>query len=300
MNPSSQFLINPNTIFVIMALLIVGAMMMGKKNRTTHRTSYGWWIGLGVLLFIASGFIIFSRSGSGSNYEVRHSVKSAITQVKNQIRTTIENGRESLEEGLDELSKGMAQVEETVNSLGTSSSKTKGKKKPSSVAPTFSMVTTPASLVAWTVEVKENDRKQKKEEVDKLLFSKATSSVNRWVTERMPLKNLSLNVVTMPWLKERGAFPEPIDYQTQEVPRANTTDTDPLIGGTMKVVLTPEVQESLLEMGHQQLNALLKADQFQAQWIISLVLLGITLLVGIIGLVKAVAARKLPEVTAAP
>jgi len=279
-------------IFVIVAVLIVLAMMMGGKNRTTNRTSYGWWIGLGVLLFIGSGFIFFARSGSGPITEVRHSLKSAINEMKNQIRSSTEVVRESLEQGLDEMGKGVDQVQGTIGPLANSDSKTKGKKKPSTPAPVVVKATVPTVSVSWTVEVKEKDRRQKKEDVDKLLHSKATSSVNRWVTERMPMKNIFLNAVTTPWLQERGVFSEPIEYQTEDVPRANTSETDQLFGGTMKVVLTPAVQESLLDLGYEQLNTLMKNEQFQAQWIITTILLGITGFVGILGLVKTLVGRQ--------
>lgn len=292
MNAASQISISPNLIFVIVAILIVLSMMMGGKNRTTNRTSYGWWIGLGVLLFIGSGFIFMARSGVGPITEVRHSLKSAINEMKNHIRTGTESVRESMEQGLDDMGKGVDQVQEAFGSVGTSDSKTKSKKKPPASAVAVIKANVPTVNVSWTVEVKEKDRKQKKEEVDKLLLSMATSSVNRWVTERMPLKNIYLNGVTTPWLQERGAFSETIEYQTQDVPRVNTNETDPLIGGTMKVVLTPAVQESLLDLGYEQLNALLRNEQFQAQWIITIVLLGITGFVAILGLVKSVVTRR--------
>ncbi|HQR07215.1 MAG TPA: hypothetical protein PLN21_10355 [Gemmatales bacterium] len=300
MNPASPISFSPNMIFVIVAVLIVLAMMMGRKNRTTHRTSFGWWIGLGVLLFIGSGFIFFARSGSGATIEVRHSVRSAINEMKNQIRTGAETVRDSLEQGLDEMSKGVDQVQGTIGSLGSSDSKSKGKKKSSTTAPIVAKITAPTAIVSWTVEVKDKDRKQKKEEVDKLLHSKATISINRWLTERMPVKNIDLNVVTTPWLQERGVFSEPIEYQTQEVPRVNTSETDPLIGGTLKVILTPTVQESLLDLGYEQVNTLLKSDQFQAQWIITTILLGITGFVAILGLVKTVVTRRVSGYAAQP
>lgn len=288
MNPASQISINPGMIFVIVALLIVLAMMMGGKNRTTHRTSYGWWIGLGVLLLIGSGFIFFTRSGSGPITEVRHSVKSALIEMKNQLRSGTETVRDSLEQGLDEMSKSVDQVQEAVGSLSSSDSKAKGKRKPPAVVNT----TLPSGNVSWTVEVKEKERKQKKEDVDMLLLSKATSSINRWVTDRMPMKNIYLNAVITPWLQERGVFSEPIDYQSEDVPRANTSETDQLFGGTMKVVLTPAIQQNLIDLGYERLNAVLKNDQFQAQWIITIILLGITGFVAILGLVKTLVTRR--------
>ncbi len=300
MNSTSPMWINPNMIFVIVAVLIVLAMLMGGKNRTTRRTSFGWWIGLGVLLFIGSGFIFFARSGSGSNFEVRHSVRSAINEVKNQIRVGVETGREALDQGREEVSKSIEQIQGAFGSQGSSTTKTKGKKKPDAAASVVGKSTSPTGNVSWTVEVKEKDRKQKKEDVEKLLQSKATVSVNRWVADRMPVRNFFLNAVTTPWLQERGAFSEPIDYQTEEVPRANTSETDQLYSGTMKVVLTPSVQESLLDMGYDQLNEVLKSDQFQAQWIVSLVLMGITIFVGILGLVKTVVFRRATGYAAQP
>lgn len=287
-------------IFVIIAILIVLAMMMGGKNRTTHRTSYGWWIGLGVLLFIGSGFIFFGRLSVSPNYEVRHTVRSAINEVKNQIRVGIETGREALDQGLGEIGKGVEQVQGAVGSSGNNDSKTKGKKKSSATAPAVARITVPTASVSWTVEVKDDDRKQKKEDVDKLLLNKATASINRWVTDRMPMKNVRLNVVTTPWLQEQGVFSEPIDYQSEEVPRANTSETDQLFGGTMKVVLTPGVQERLLDLGYEQLNAILKDDQFQSQWIVSIVLMGITVFVGILGLVKTIVFRRTSGYAAQP
>ncbi|MFT3878927.1 MAG: hypothetical protein QM703_04615 [Gemmatales bacterium] len=292
MNPASQVSFSPTLIFAVVAILIVLAMMMSGKSRTTHRTSFGWWIGLGVLLFIGSGFIFFVRSGGGAITEVRHSMRSAVNEMKNQLRSGSEAVRDSIEQGLEELGQGLDQAKEATGTLGSSSSKAKGKKKPSTDASVVVKTTTPSASVSWTVEVKDKDRKQKKEDVDKLLHSKATNSVNRWVTDRMPLKNIFLNVVTTPWLVERGAFPESIEYQPEEVARANTNEKDQLYGATMKVVLTPTVQANLLDLGYDQLNESLRNEQFQMQWIITTILLGITGLVAILGLVKTVVTRR--------
>jgi hypothetical protein len=46
MNPSTILTFNANMIFVVVGGLIILSMIMGRKNRTTNRTSMGWWIGL--------------------------------------------------------------------------------------------------------------------------------------------------------------------------------------------------------------------------------------------------------------
>lgn len=286
MNQVSPISFNANMIFVVVAVLIVLAMMMGGKNRTTHRTSFGWWIGLGVLLLIGSGFVFFVRTSTGPTIEVRHSGRSAFDSVKEQVRHGMETARESFD-------KSMGEVAKTFGASASSESKSKGRRKPSELTPAVAKPAVPSVSVSWTVEVKEDERKQKKEEVDKLLLLKATDSVNRWVTDRMPLRTLAPDLVTVPWLQERGAFPDPVEYQTMEVPRVNTSETDPLLGGTMKVVLTPAVQESLLDLGYEQLNVVLKSEQFKAQWIITTILLGITGFVAILGLVKTLVTRRM-------
>jgi len=294
MNPTSPMTFNTNLIFVVVGVLIVMAMVMGRKDRTTQRASYGWWIGLGVLLFIVSGFLGFNRLKVSPVTEVRHSGRSAFDDVKIEIQNGIDGARESIQKGMSEVTKSMEEVQQSLGAFSSTETRSSSRAKKKSPAPPAPPAppAVPLSTVSWSVEVKDKERKQKKEDVEKLLLSKATSSVNRWVTERMPVQYRFLNVITTPWLQERAVFPEPIDYQTEEVPRANTSETDQLLGGTIKVVLSPVVQESLLELGYDQLESMLRNDQFQAQWIISIVLVGITVFVGILGLVKTFVFRR--------
>jgi len=303
MNHASPITFNANMIFVVVALLIVLAMVMGRKNRTTHRTSYGWWIGLGILLFIGSGFLGYSKLRISPTREVRYSGRSAIENMKDEIQNGLESARDASREALEQSHEAMTQAAEQMKqALGASTSKEtkKSKKNSSNTTVMISKPTVPSVKVSWAVEVKDKDRKQKKEDVEKLLMSKAAISVNHWVTERMPLKNIYLNVVTPLWLKDRGAFPEDIDYQDEEVPRSNTIQKDLLWGGSMKVELSPTLQESLLELGYQQLDTVLKDNQFEAQGIIAIVLFGITCFVGLLGLVKTVVFRRMSSFAGQP
>ena len=303
MNLASPFTFNANMIFMIVAVLIVLAMVMGRKSRTTHRTSYGWWIGLGILLFIGSGFLGISRFRLSPRTEVRYSGRSAIENMKDEIHNGLESAREASREALEQSHEAMTQAAEQMKqALGASTSKEtkKTKKNSSNTTVTIAKSTVPSVKVSWSVEVKDKERKQKKEEVEKLLMSKAAIRVNEWVTERMPLKNMYLNVVTPLWLKDHGAFPDEIDYQEEDVPRSNTTQKDPLWGGTMKVELIPTLQENLLEMGYQQLDTVLNDDQFATQGIIAIVLFGITCFVGLLGLVKTVVFRRMSSYAGQP
>lgn len=293
MNPASPLPFNVNLIFVIVGGLIVLAMIMGRKNRTTQRSSYGWWIGLGILLFIASGFLGFTQLRVGPVTEIRHSGRSAFQEMKEEIRAGVASARDSIQKGLEEVKKSTETVQQTLETSRSTDNRSRAKRKASSAPLPPAIPSVPLVTVSWVVEVKEKERKQKKEDVENLLLSKAASSVNRWVTERMPLKDAYLDIATPAWLQERGVFPDPIDYQTEEVPRANTSLTDQLLGGTMKVILTPSVQENLIEQGYQQLELIMSNNQFQTQWIVSNVLLGITVFVGILGLVKTLVFRRM-------
>ena len=304
MNHASLLTSNANLIFVVVAVLIVLAMVMGRKNRTTHRTSYGWWIGLGVLLFIGSGFLGISQYRFSPMKEVRYSGRSAFENMKDEIQNGLESARdaarEAMEQSHDAMTKGAEEMQEALGAATSKETRSKTKRKSSAAMVAVSKPAVPSVTVSWAVEVNDKERSQKKEEVEKLLKSKAAIIVNHWVTERMPLKNIDLNVVTPFWLQDRGAFPEEIDFQKEQVDRAFTDQKDPLWGGTMKVELTATLQENLLEMGYQQLDSVLKDDQFKAQGIIAIVLFGITCFVGLLGLVKTVVFRRMSTFAGQP
>jgi hypothetical protein len=211
--------------------------------------------------------------------------------MKYELRNGIEAARDSLEQGLGEVKKGVEQAQQSLNTTTGNESRSKNKRNTRDTTTVYHPAT-PTETVYWTVEVKDKERRQKTQEVENLLKLKAAQSVNQWVTERMPLKNIFLNVVTVPWLQERGVFSDPIEFETEDVPRINSSETDPLSGGTLKVSLLPAVQVSLLEMGYLQLESIMRNEQFQAQWIISIVLFGITVFVGILGLVKTLVLRR--------
>ncbi len=304
MNHASLLSSNANMIFVVVAVLIVLAMIMGGKNRATHRTSYGWWIGLGVLLFIGSGFLGISQFRFSPMKEVRYSVQSPFPSMRDEIQNGLESARDAAREALEHsheaMAKGAEQVQQALEAATSKENRSKTKRTSSNSGVTVSKPAVPSKMTSWAVEVQEKERKQKKEEVEKLLMSKAAISVNHWVTERMPLRNMYLNVVTPLWLQDHGAFPEVIDFQQEQVDRAFTDQKDPLWGGTMKVELSPTLQENLLEMGYQQLDSVLKDDQFKAQGIIAIVLFGITCFVGILGLVKTVVFRRMSTFAGQP
>lgn len=87
-------------------------------------------------------------------------------------------------------------------------------------------------------------------------------------------------------MKEQGAFPEPIDYTEQDIERANTWQKDKLYGGSIKLVLSSELQEVLIDQGYTQLQHHLERQSFTAQWIITIVLCGLTLFIGMIALLR--------------
>lgn len=275
---NTHFALSPVVIFAIVVGLIVLAMTMSGKNK--QRTGTGWWIGLGIILLVTGGFI--TMNSRRSNVEERHNSRTFVSD----IRSVVEQGKEAFQDGMEELKNGLEEAKEALAATGkTKKGKTTVVKvnTPSSppAAPKI-----PRTTFSTTIELKEHDRSGKKEEVERKLKDQATRFVHQWVSERLPVRTLPYQPLSVNWLKEQGAFPEPIDYTEQDIERANTWQKDKLYGGSIKLVLSSELQEVLIDQGYTQLQHHLERQSFTAQWIITIVLCGLTLFIGMIALLR--------------
>ncbi len=278
-----QLTLSPPLIFAIVVGLVVLAMTMSGKNK--NRSSMGWWIGLAVLLFITSGF--FGLNSMRSKVEQRQRNKTIVTSIKDDLHGTIAQVRDSLQEGLDEVRSGIEEAKEAISSTGRTTSVNVVKKGKANSLPAVPPVPKiPRTPYVTTIELKEGEGSSQKQEVVNKLKSKAVATAHQWIIDRLPSRVALPEPVSVKWLEENGAFPEPVDFSTQEIPRANTSQTDTLYTGSLKMVLTSEVQETLLEKGYSQLQELLEDHRFTTQWIITIVLFGVTLLIGLLGLLR--------------
>lgn len=285
MNSSGTFYLNFNFIFILMGGLIVLAMIMGRRSKNSHRTGTGWWIGLGVLLVVVSTFLGFTKMRFGSVREERHNPRNAFSEAVDEFRTGLEHAKESIRDSLqsaqdsvEEARKAMTNVNAVARKRNTNSTTVKVIK---------SSASTPRNPTAWMVEVTDRERSQNQKDVERRLYMKAVDSVNRWVNEHMPVNWIMYyRTIDSDWLRNHGVFPEPIDFQEELVPRSNSSVKDKLYGGTLKVSLVPEVQETLLNIGYQQLEETLYNDKFLAQGIIFICLAGMTILLGLIALLR--------------
>lgn len=289
MSSNDTYYLNFNFIFILMGGLIVLAMIMGRRSNNAHRTGTGWWIGLGVLLVVVSTFLGFTKMRFGSVREERHNPRNAFSEAvdefRDELRTGLEHARDSIrdslqtaQDGVEEARKAMTNVNAVARKRNTNATTVKVVK---------SSASTPRTPTAWMVEVTDRERSQRQKDVELRLYMKAVDSVNRWINERMPVNwMMHYPIINSDWLKNHGVFPEPIDYQEELVPRFNSSEKDKLYGGTLKVSLMPEVQETLLNIGYQKLDETLQDDKFLAQGIIFICLAGMTILLGLIALLR--------------
>ena len=295
----NQQVMKPTMLFAIAGGLIVLAMLMGRKSNGSGRTSVGWWIGLAVLLVVVSGFLGFSRLRISPVVEERHSGRSAIDRAMSEMRDKIESGvraaRDSMQKGLDEAQKSVEETEEAINTVTTKVTSSGMKNAKSGKASSSEITTTPlpTTKVEWTVEVTGADRSQRQQVVQERLEQRAAESVNRWVNERMPVKYYGFHFITPAWLVDHGAFPNAIEYEKESLDRANTDQKDVLIGGALKVVLPPKLQQTLLDMGYRELESQLQNEKVEIQGVMFVILLGITGFVGILALVKTLVSRRM-------
>lgn len=292
MNGSTSFTISPILSFLVVGGLIVLAMAMSRRNQDSQRAGFGWWIGLGLLLLVVSGFLAVTRMRGGAVKEERHTGRYAFNQAIAEMKEGIASGAQAMQEGLDEASKSIEEVQKAMTSA-KSGSKTSNKRTGNSASVTVGSVPAiPLSTLEWTVEVKGDECSQNQRQVASNLMEKAVASVNKWVNERMPIKSLWFRAIDENWLLEHNALPLPVKFETEGIPRLDSNEKDPLHGGTLKVVLSPATQQSLLEIGYKRLEELLLEDKFEGQAIIFFVLVVITGMALALGTVKTLYARR--------
>jgi hypothetical protein len=275
---NTNFTLGPAVIFAIVVGLIVLAMAMSGKNK--QRTGMGWWIGLGIILLVTGGFI--TMNSRRSNFEERHSSRT----IASEIRKAVAQGKEALSDGMAELQNGLKEAQDALATAGRATTGKTTVVKVNSTPSPPALPKVPRTTFSTTIELKQHDRSAKKEEVERKLKEQATRFVHQWVAERLPVRYLPYQPLSVNWLQEQGAFPEPVEYSEQDIDRANTPLKDKLYGGSIKLVLSSELQEVLIDQGYTQLQYHLERQSFTAQWIITIVLCGLTAFIGVIAILR--------------
>lgn len=279
MNDFPVIKFTPMLSFIIVAGLVVLGMLLGGKNK--HRAGMNWWIGLAVLLLITSGFVgMYSYRQSGMTEE-RQSVRRFVSDFKDDIRSGIDSAKEALQEGMQELQQATDSAKGAFAST-RNTRKNSGKTiKVTTNAP--SVPKAPRTPFDFTVSLTEKERSTKQEIVDAKLKSKAIDYIQRWIDERMPCRNYIAIRLDSQMLEKEGAFAEKIDYEKEPITNPTTGETEQLLGGVLKVNLSPALQETLLDMGYESLQSQLQSDQLLKQFIVFATIMGITLLMGLLG-----------------
>ncbi len=281
-------------IFAIVVGLLVLAMTMSMSAKNRHRAGMGWWTGLVLILLVTGGFMAMNLKRS--NVEERHSSRNIVSD----IRSAMEQGKEAFQDGMEELKNGLEEAKEALAATGrTKKSKATVVKMNTTPSPP-ALPKIPRTTFSTTIELKQHDHSAKKEEVERKLKEQATRFVHQWVSERLPVRYQPYQPLSVNWLQEQGAFPEPVDYSEQDIPRANTSQKDKLYGGSIKLVLSSELQEVLIDQGYTQLQYHLERQSFTAQWIITIVLCGLTLFIGMIALLRGVSRGSSFKMPSAP
>jgi hypothetical protein len=278
MNANAQLSMTP--IYILIVVGLVGfSMLMSRKGK--HRTGMGWWIGLAVILFVVSGF--FSIRSLRSNSEERYRDGTYVYQIKEQVQGALSQAKESLEEGMEGLKENLEEAKRALTNAGRTGKKGNTVVVNTNAPPAPKVPRTPYST---TLELKDRDRSAKKEQVEQRLREKAVNYVRQWVSDRMPIRHYGYLNINERWLQDNGAFPEPVEYTEEEIARLNTSSTDRLYGGTLKLLLSSNVQEQLIDQGYSSLQYYLEENKFTTQWIITIVLCGVTGLFALFGIIR--------------
>lgn len=284
MSANPTFVFSPMLIFILVGGLIVLAMAMGRKNQQGHRAGVGWWVSLGLLLVVVSGFLGYSRLRVSPVFEERHIGRNIFNRTMSDAPP--------VQAGVSEKPQGFQSAQEILREQVLEAKRARESRASNAKAAAMVSLTAPKSSVEWTIEVKGNERRQSMEEVAQVLREKVTSSVNKWVLDRMPIKSIWFHTVDEAWLEQHGVFDSEIKYDTVGVPRLDPKLKDTLYSGAMTVVLNPSVQVELLEKGYSKLELTLQDEKFQGQFAIFFILLVLTGLAALLGTVKSMAARR--------
>ncbi|HMP17427.1 MAG TPA: hypothetical protein PKD72_10415, partial [Gemmatales bacterium] len=232
MNQHVHISLAPGMILLIVVGLVILSMFMSGKNK--HRSSLGWWVGLGVLLLVLSG--IYTTRNIGARVEERYKDQSYTSRFREDLQSSMGQLKESLQEGMTQLKKGLSDSRDALNAAVASSANPGQKKSGVTVIRNLGTTArTPRTPYVSTVQLKDREQSSKKEQVEQRLYERGMQYIANWVRERMPLRHTPGLSLDLAWLKDNGVFPEPVQFTEQDIPRANTQETDKLYGGSLKL-----------------------------------------------------------------
>jgi hypothetical protein len=261
MNPVPGW--NMTTVLAVLIGIVVFSMFMGNRSaRNKPRT--GWWGGLVVVLIIVSGVLSFTYLKRGireERFADRHLwTKEVQGQVEEQVRKVTDKAKK----GIDEAMRTMSIAQEKAM---------KGTEARSGVT-TVSVNTSPKEPVLLTVELPKDQASKDRKVVENRLKDLATEKVAQWLRDRMPFKGVYYkSLVSGSFLEEARAFPSPICFDKQEVEVGSDSDEkDTLYGGSLEILLSPVLQERLIDMGYHRIDEYLKDEKLTHQSIIAMFL----------------------------
>jgi hypothetical protein len=270
------------TIFAVIIVIVAFSMFMGRRSND-HRARGGWWAGLVVLLIILSGFFGIQSFRMRSVQEVRHAGRVWPEGVRTEIEERVQTAREDVENALEQAKKAMGSAMRRDDK-----SKQKNRVEVRSGPPTAIWTTTNQGTVVFDVTLPSGERAQSPDQLEQKLKQRGAARVAEWVQQNLPYRTWGISEeITPDLLEKKGAFPEKIDARKEvDVPRLDYESTglkDTLYNGVLKVVLQPDVQQHLMNLGFTKLDERLKEEKFMQQGIIFIILMITTLSAGGIG-----------------
>jgi hypothetical protein len=277
---------NNMTIFFVIMAIVGFSMFMGQKS-PRHGTRAGWWAGLVVLLIVLSAFFGTTILRTRSVQEVRHAGQvSWSSNVADKVKEQLREVKEQTEDAVDEAKRAMNHaLKRDTGDRGRSRSRVEVR-IPTPPAPPAMSLTGPLKEVTFEITLPNNERAQKLEQLDRKLKEKAAEQVTQWVREGVPYQKWLTPFITPEILEARGAFPEPVEPIVEEIPRDSQLPgfgKDPLYNGTLKVVLSPPLQEFLKNETFRAIDVRLSEHKLMQQGVVFTMLLINTLAAGVIG-----------------
>jgi hypothetical protein len=267
-------------LFIVIGMVVV-AILMGRRS-SAGRIGSNWWIGLVVMLVAISIIFGWTRTSFRSireerNVPARTVISEARQEIEDQAREvgrTIKDTVSELKENLEEIAKGAS-----AESKGSGKAKSKTPPRAPTAASTPPPPRPPAVTKTWLVKLDVNERSGSEARVREYVVEKAHESVRRWVCSELPVRcylRFDNTVMT-----ELGLTPDKVDIVDESFTLNGQTEN--VYTGSMKVVLTPQLQESLKTAAFEQASRFLERQKEEEQFIVFGNLMGMACLAILLG-----------------